>query len=180
MARAHPKIGFATSLALLPAKFLAQVSVFRFTDGDVHKGVQATIDSERQAEAVRIRQQIEEGRTAARDARDLKDLFDLTDEENWSLTQQVAELKAETAELTARLNDVQANFTLIREQMALESEGEPAETEAAPELETVSDALATAERDLADRLLVLGSARRSLPPDRIFRGRTSPKKDYSP
>jgi hypothetical protein len=86
--------------------FLAQLSVFRFTDGDVHKAVQATIDSERQAEAVRIRQQIEEGRTAARDARDLKDLLDLTDEENSSLTQQVAELKAETAELTARLKDV--------------------------------------------------------------------------
>lgn len=64
---------------------------------------------------------------------------------------------------------------MIREQMALESEGEPAETEAAPELETVSDALATAERDLANGLLcwrVLGA----LPPDRIFRGRTRPTK----
>jgi hypothetical protein len=141
--------------------FLAQLSVFRFTDGDVIKAVQVQIEAERQAEATRLRHQIEEGRAAAKDVRELQELLDLAVTENDDLNRRVSELQAQNEDLVARLRDVQANFALIQQQQTLEAEGEADVGTADLDFESVSDALAGTERDFGSDLVVLDSARRS-------------------
>lgn len=139
--------------------FLAQLSVFRYTEGDVVRAVHAAINQEKQAEVARIHLQIAEGRAAAKSLHDLEELLQLSEMQNDELRQVIDELQEERDELHRRLRDVQANFALIQRQQALEAEGEGDERPL--DFDTVSDALAAAEEDFGADLMVLESARRS-------------------
>jgi hypothetical protein len=142
-------------------EYLAQLSVFRFVDGEVIREVQGHLSRERQNEAERLRVQIEAGRTAAKSLKEIQELFDLADKENKDLRLRLADREKEVEDLLGRLRDVQANFALIQQQQALEGEGQGSEGPTETSFETVSDALAAIEDSFGGSVDVLETARSS-------------------
>jgi hypothetical protein len=143
--------------------FLADVSVSRYTDGEVIRQIQAQLTQRRSTEAGRLRQQIEEGRAAARSLQDVQELLDLVGEENKALIAKVAELEEEKERLASELEAVRANFAVIQQHHMPEAEPAAPEGSEPKDLEfsNVSEALAAAETDFDSDVFILESARES-------------------
>ena len=141
---------------------LARVSAARFIEASIARDIQSKVDAEKALELTRLQKQIQEGRTAASSLQEVEELLDLAIRENSELSERVSRLQTDNENLTSQLQDVRENFSIFQQHQALESEeGTEADQRPANELETVSDALAAAERDFGEDLLVLENARRS-------------------
>jgi hypothetical protein len=143
--------------------FLSKVSAFRFVEGEIVREIQARIDAERLAESERIRKQIQQGTSDASTLQELQPLHDMAMEENASLLERVKQLEKEKSDLTLELGTVKSNWNLFQQHQSLSPEDEtaaPQEPEEA-EPESVAAALAQAEREFGEDLLVLDTATNS-------------------
>lgn len=149
-------------------RMLAGISAFRVSEGAVIRSARRELEAARAAEVRVLREGIQDG---AAEHGEFLDEFERTLRENEQLRQQREDQQLRVLELEEELERLKENMAVVYEYRAREqaAAAKAAEKEGEPEFATVKEAVAQAEQDFQDILVIWESAKEAAEKSRFPR-----------